>query len=153
MKLRENIGKHYSTVIVGAGPAGSTLARRLSNETSDILLIDASTFRGEKVCGGLLSPDAQDLLAEYGIALPSDILSSPQIFSVRTIDLSLKKTRNYRRNYINVSRAGFDAFLLSLVPDSVDVISALCIRIKRISGGFSNFSKIFMLVSSIVFLM
>ena len=141
MKLRENIGKHYSTVIVGAGPAGSTLARRLSNETSDILLIDASTFRGEKVCGGLLSPDAQDLLAEYGIALPSDILSSPQIFSVRTIDLSFKKTRNYRRNYINVSRAGFDAFLLSLVPDSVDVISALCIRIKRISGGFSLLLK------------
>lgn len=141
MKLLETIEKHYSTVIVGAGPAGSTLARRLSQSMSDILLIDASAFLGEKVCGGLISPDAQDLLAEYGIALPRDILSSPQIFSVRTLDLSCKKTRNYRRNYINVDRAGFDAFLLSLVPDSVNVISAVCISIKRINGGFSLILK------------
>ncbi len=141
MKIRENTKAHYSTVIVGAGPAGATLARRLSETGKDILLIDASSVRGGKVCAGLLSPDAQTLFAEYGITLPSEILSSPQIFSVQTIDLEFSKMRSYRRSYLNTDRAKFDAFLLSLVPDSVDTVKALCTKASRTEKGFSLILK------------
>ena len=137
MKICKNIKDHYAAVIVGAGPAGSTLARRLSQAGKDILLIDAAAFRGEKVCAGLISPDAQNLLAEYGITLPSEILSSPQIFSVKTIDLGFAKDRIYRRSYLNADRARFDAFLLSLVPDGVDTTEALCTKASRTENGFS----------------
>ena len=137
MKTANNLRAHYSTVIVGAGPAGSTLARRLASKEKDILLIDGGALRGEKVCAGLISPDAQDLLARYDITLPGTVLSSPQIFSVRTIDLATHQTRHYRRSYINIDRAKFDAFLLSLVPDTVDIVPALCLRAEREENGFS----------------
>ncbi len=137
MKITANLRAHYSTVIVGAGPAGATLARRLASKEENVLLIDGGALRGEKVCAGLLSPDAQDLLARYDITLPREVLSSPQIFSVRTIDLALSQTRHYRRNYINVDRAKFDSFLLSLVPDTIDVVHALCLRAERKENGFS----------------
>ena len=76
--------------IIGAGPAGSNLARLIDTTKYNVILIDGSKKKGEKVCGGLLSPDAQDLLAKYDISLPKDVLVSPQLFSVRTIDLGIE---------------------------------------------------------------
>ena len=59
--------------IIGAGPAGSNLARLIDTTKYNVILIDGSKKKGEKVCGGLLSPDAQDLLAKYDISLPKDV--------------------------------------------------------------------------------
>ena len=66
------------------------------------MLLDGTEQRGGKVCAGLLSPDAQDLLAEYDICIPNEILVSPQLFSVKTIDLAGENVRHYRRSYMNV---------------------------------------------------
>ena len=126
----------YDIVIVGAGPAGANLARLLNSKTYKILLLDGGCGR-EKVCGGLLSPDAQDVLARYDICLPKEILASPQLFSVRTVDLSDGLTRYYRRSYMNIDRQRFDAFLLSMVPDAVTVLCEKCRGVKRENGGFS----------------
>ena len=78
--------KHYDIIVVGAGPGGSNFARLVDSKKYSILLVDGSDGH-DKVCGGLLSPDAQDILARYDICLPKDLLVSPQLFSVRTIDL------------------------------------------------------------------
>lgn len=129
--------EHYSIVIVGAGPAGCNFARRIHSKNHDVLLLDGTEQRGEKVCAGLLSPDAQDLLAEYDICIPSDILVSPQLFSVRTIDLAGDDMRHYRRSYMNVDRAKFDRFLLDMVPEEVDVLSAVCKSIRRDAKGYT----------------
>lgn len=128
--------EHYSIVIIGAGPAGSNLARRIDSKKYDVLLFDGAIQRGKKVCAGLLSPDAQDLLAEYDICIPSEILVSPQLYSVRTIDLADEVIRHYRRNYMNVDRAKFDRFLLEMVPEEVDVIQAVCQSVQREQNGF-----------------
>lgn len=118
--------KHYSIVIIGAGPAGSNLARRIDTEKYDVLLVDGAEQKGEKVCGGLLSPDAQDLFAKYDISIPNEVLASPQLFSVRTIDLGTDEMQFYRRSYMNVDRAKFDRFLLGMVSERVDVVSGVC---------------------------
>lgn len=128
--------EHYSIVIIGAGPAGCNFARRVDCKHHDVLLLDGTEQRGEKVCAGLLSPDAQDLLAEYDISIPSEILVSPQLFSVRTIDLAANNIRHYRRSYMNVDRAKFDRFLLNMVPKEVDILSAVCKSIQREEKGF-----------------
>ena len=128
--------KHYSVIIIGAGPAGSNLARRIDSKRYDVLLIDGSKQRGEKVCGGLLSPDAQDLLAEYDISIPSDVLASPQLFSVRTIDLGTDDMQYYRRSYMNIDRAKFDAFLLNMVPDTVEKVKGICKFINKLGEGY-----------------
>lgn len=126
----------YSIVIIGAGPAGSNLARRIEHKKYDVLLIDGAEQKGDKVCAGLLSPDAQDLLAEYDISLPKEILVSPQLFSVRTIDLEMSEVRHYRRNYVNVDRAKFDRFLLEMVPKEVDILQGVCKKVLREKTGF-----------------
>ncbi|OVE81255.1 hypothetical protein BVY04_03690, partial [bacterium M21] len=67
-----------------------------------------------KCCGGLLAPDAQEMLSKFGLALPKSILVDPQLFIVRTIDLHLKLERNYQRFYMNMDRAKFDEWLVKL---------------------------------------
>ncbi len=117
----------YDIVIIGAGPSGSTLARLLSNKYK-ILIIDQrnlnsnSQFIKKKACGGLVSPDAQRILAEFNLSIPKDILVDPQIFSVRVIDQDNQLERFYQRHYLNIDREKFDRWLVSLIPTSVDTI-------------------------------
>lgn len=54
-------------VVVGAGPAGSTLAVALARKGWDVLLIERDDFPRHKVCGEFLSPDAQDSLRQLGL--------------------------------------------------------------------------------------
>ena len=49
-------------IIVGAGPAGSTLATLLARRGLDTLLLDKATFPREKTCGDYLSPGTVRLL-------------------------------------------------------------------------------------------
>lgn len=138
MEFCEN-GSLYDLVIVGGGPAGANLARLVGASALSVLLIDGSQARGDKVCAGLLSPDAQASLARYDIELPPGVLSSPQLFSVRTVDLAEHggPTRRYLRHYLNLDRAAFDGFLRSLVPDRVTVLHGVCRSVKASECGFA----------------
>ena len=116
----------YDIAIVGAGPAGSTLARLLGDRYR-ILLADrrrldlepAATTLG-KPCGGLLAPSAQHELARQGLGVPARVAVGPQLFAVRTVDLAADLHRLYQRFYVNVDREMFDRWLVSLVPGSVE---------------------------------
>lgn len=130
----------YDIAVIGGGPAGATLARLLDKRFKT-LLIDGKTAESgsfEKVCGGLLSPDAQKAFAEFDLTLPKDILADPQIFSVRTISLGedLKRTaeRYYRRFYMNLDRKKFDLWLESLVPERVARFRGKCVGVSRENG-------------------
>lgn len=129
--------ERYDIAIVGAGPAGSTLARLLGRSGKRVLLIDGQTPGKSKPCGGLLAPDAQKALAGFDLTLPKAILVDPQIFSVKTIDVERDLVRYYSRFYVNVDREKFDRWLVSLVPENVDVISARCTAIEREGEHFS----------------
>ena len=109
----------FDLVIVGAGPAGATLAR-LAGKRYRVLLVDRYTDRA-KCCGGLIAPDAQRLLAGFGLGIPRKVLADPQLLHVRSIDLGTGRERSYQRHYTNVDRKAFDAYLLGLVPPSVTI--------------------------------
>ena len=126
----------YDIIVIGAGPAGANFARLADSHRYRILLVDGSHGR-DKVCGGLLSPDAQDTLARYDMNLPRDVLTTPQLFSVRTVDLGTGLTRYYRRAYINVDRRRLDDFFRSQIPDTVQRTVGRCETITRTEGGFS----------------
>ncbi|MEW6027599.1 MAG: FAD-dependent monooxygenase, partial [Planctomycetota bacterium] len=111
----------YDIAIIGAGPAGATLARLIA-KTHKVLLINKRTPDADaKCCGGLLAPDAQEMLATLGLGLPKTVLSEPQLFVVRAIDLSGRIEQYYQRHYINIDRLKFDAWLVSLIPGNVDI--------------------------------
>ena len=110
--------KHYDITIIGAGPAGATLARELGDKYK-VLLVDKRPLDKEpskliKNCGGLIAPDAQKALASFGLSIPRSVLVSPQMFSVETIDFDNNLVRNYQRHYINVDRERYDRWLVSL---------------------------------------
>lgn len=50
-------------LIVGGGPAGSTVARQLTRAGIDVLLIDKRTFPRDKVCAGWVTPAVIQSLA------------------------------------------------------------------------------------------
>jgi len=128
---------NYDIIIIGAGPAGATLARLLDSNSYRVLLLDGQPLRKAKPCGGLLAPDAQKALACFELTLPKSVLVSPQIFAVKTIDLGSGRIRYYPRSYVNLDREKFDRWLLGLVPDSVEILSANCLSVCRSAGGFS----------------
>ncbi len=127
----------FDIAVIGGGPAGAMLARLLDGRFRTVLVdgktASESSFR--KVCGGLLSPDAQKAFAEFDLTLPKDILVDPQIFSVRTIDLQSRRERHYQRFYMNLDRHKFDLWLESLVPENVERICGRCGKISRSADG------------------
>lgn len=133
--------RQYDITIIGLGPAGSTLARLLSDEYK-IIAIDKKNNNGQeegfhKPCGGLLAPDAQKAIAEMGLSLHKNILVDPQIFSVRTIDMDSGRTNHYQRGYINMDRHKFDLWMKSLVPSSVDINhNSICQSIEKTERGY-----------------
>src|SRR6266852_771457 len=55
--------------IVGAGPAGSTLAALLARRGVSVALIDRDLFPRDKLCGEFLSYDALPILERFGLSL------------------------------------------------------------------------------------
>lgn len=133
--------ERYDIAIVGAGPAGSTLARLMGRSNLRVLLIDGQTPGKSKPCGGLLAPDAQKALAGFDLTLPKSLLVDPQIFSVKTIDVEADLVRYYSRFYVNVDRERFDRWLVSLVPENVTVLSARCTSIEKTSSAFKLYLR------------
>jgi flavin-dependent dehydrogenase len=67
--------------IVGAGPAGSTLAALLARRGLSVALIDRDRFPRDKLCGEFLSYDALPVLERFGLALGD----TPAIGSCRVV--------------------------------------------------------------------
>lgn len=114
----------YDVIIIGAGPAGSSLARTLDPNLK-VLLVDKRMMDSEptkliKNCGGLIAPDAQKALASFGLSIPKSVLVSPQMFSVETLDFDNDMVRTYQRHYINVDRERYDRWLVSLCNNNIE---------------------------------
>jgi len=114
----------FDLAVIGAGPAGATIARLLGKKFKVALfekhvLNSAPGAAASKCCGGLLAPDAQRALARAGLGLPREVTASPQLFVVRCLDAASGLARNYQRHYLNINRGLFDRWLCSLIPERV----------------------------------
>lgn len=137
----------YDIAIIGAGPAGATLARLLNKSYKVLLLdrrdlVDGEAETRSKCCGGLLAPDAQQMLGKMGLAVPTQVLVDPQLFLVRTIDFDNQEEQFYQRFYFNMDRRRFDEWLVSLVPDHVDM--AMGCRFNSLSETHDGYDIAFM---------
>ena len=71
-------------VVVGAGPAGSSVALRLCRAGIGVVLLERKRFPRDKVCGEYLSPAALAALAELGVGRRVSSLGHP----IRRVALS-----------------------------------------------------------------
>ena len=115
----------YDIIIVGAGPAGATLARLLPQSYRTLILDKKPlgsqfTKKEMKCCGGLLSESAQKVMAEMGLNMPTDILIEPQTFALKVMDLGYPTERSYQKHYFNMDRAKFENWLIDLIPPYVE---------------------------------
>lgn len=60
-------GDRYSVVVVGAGPAGSSLAIRMAIAGHRVALIEREFFPREKLCGEFISPECFRHFEELGV--------------------------------------------------------------------------------------
>jgi len=116
----------YDTVVAGAGPAGVMAAIEASSRGS-VLLVDASALPRNKSCGGMLNEYAQSFLAAHG-DMPDRIVLDPSHIHFRYVDWdrSIKKPTELR--FLNVDRALFDDWLVSLLPDNVEVSGSTAVK-------------------------
>ena len=117
---------HVDIIIIGAGISGSILSMVIPKSFS-VLVLDKKQRQDsdtgfKKPCGGLVAPDAQRTLSSLGLSIPNHVLASPQMFSVKTVDFNSKKTRYYQRHYVNVDRHRLDLWLMSQIPQHINLI-------------------------------
>jgi flavin-dependent dehydrogenase len=98
--------------IIGAGPAGSTLAALLARRGVDVAVFDRDAFPRDKLCGEFLSYDALPVLAPLGVLDAIDAAGAPRIERCRVI--GSKRTYEFALPQAarGVSRMFFDDLLL-----------------------------------------
>ncbi len=112
--------------IVGAGPAGSTLARELGDRA---ILFDPSHPR-DKPCGGGLTPKVYKR-----IDIPDKLVESKMDELI--IENSSKSVRVKIPSVLSVSRRDFDYWLLNeAVSSGAEYISERVVEFYRISNGW-----------------
>ncbi len=70
--------ERYDAIVIGAGPAGATVALRLARAGRSCLLVDGARFPRDKLCGEGLMPAGQAVLRALGL---SDVLQAGQPFT------------------------------------------------------------------------
>ena len=70
---------NYDVVIVGAGPAGSSVAIRLAKAGRKVLLVEQKKFPREKLCGEFISPECIEHFHELGVSAEIDLAGPPSL--------------------------------------------------------------------------
>jgi len=109
----------FDTIVIGAGPAGSTAAYLLASKGFKVLILDKSTFPRNKLCGGLLTWKTVKLL-ESIFQTNIDYLKSKQTITcsslksrvVSSTGMSIKGQLDHPFHF--VQRDAYDFFWLKM---------------------------------------
>ena len=102
----------FDVAIVGAGPAGSTLAALLATRGLAVALIDKERFPRDKVCGEFLSYDALPLIDALGLGAAFNDGGATSIDHCRVVGRDATYEFPFPRAARGLSRFAFDALLL-----------------------------------------
>jgi geranylgeranyl reductase family protein len=124
----------YDVVVVGAGPAGSTAAKFLSEKGIKVLLIDKSKFPRNKLCGGGLTSRVLD---RFDYVKNKDLIESYS-YGGFSYSSSLKYKVIYKKNNpvaAMVLREKFDMGLARLAVESgADFIDGRTVKDAKFSN-------------------
>ena len=98
--------------VIGAGPAGSTLAALLAKRGLSVALIDRDQFPRDKLCGEFLSYDALPILDGLGVLEELDRHGAPLIDRCVVVGKSRRYEFSFPRPARGVSRLLLDDILV-----------------------------------------
>ncbi|MCL2332214.1 MAG: FAD-dependent monooxygenase [Actinomycetia bacterium] len=111
------------TLVVGTGPAG-ILAAYYAAKAGPVLMVDRFSLPRDKSCGGMIHPLSQDIFAEMGVEMPAKLLLEPDTVYFRYNDWDKRHHYDTRLGFLNVDRAPFDEWMLTLVADKAEIWDA-----------------------------
>src|SRR5437899_589623 len=124
--------QRFDTIVVGAGPAGSTSAYRLARAGARVLLVDRATFPRDKPCGGGVTGRAARLLPFALDPVVEDV--------VETLECRLHYRRRFERKAraplaLMTQRHRLDHFLLQKAAEAgADVRDGVKVADVRATG-------------------
>ncbi|HVT44991.1 MAG TPA: NAD(P)/FAD-dependent oxidoreductase [Thermoanaerobaculia bacterium] len=99
--------------VIGAGPAGSTLAALLASRGIAVAVIDRDVIPRDKLCGEFLSWDALPIVDLVGALPQLDVLGAPHITRCRVIAGSRPFEFEFPAAARGISRMALDDLLLA----------------------------------------
>lgn len=144
--------------VIGAGPAGATLAALLAARGRAVALIDRDTFPRDKVCGEFLSYDALPLLDDLGV-LPTLIgHGAPEIAHCHVVSRRHTYAFDFPRPARGVSRLLLDDVLFqtalargavalegrsatALAPDGVTLDDGTVVHARVVAGAWGRWGR------------
>ena len=118
MATQSAIRNPQSAVIVGAGPAGASLAIRLASAGHEVTLVEKERFPREKLCGEFISPECFRHFAELGVREEMLSLGGARLSETRFFDAAGRSVVVPTRWFghgdfaLSLSRARMDMALL-----------------------------------------
>lgn len=109
----------YDVIVIGAGPAGCTAAKTLSDKGYKVLLTERFAMPRNKSCSGILIKKSVELIKLcFGADVPDSVKCEP--FRSMGMILTDEKGREYRfeQEGLNILRSRFDHWLAQLAEKS-----------------------------------
>jgi flavin-dependent dehydrogenase len=105
--------EHCDLLIVGGGPAGSSVAWALRDSGLEVCILDSRTFPRDKPCAGWITPQLlEELAIQPEIYAKGRVLQPIRGFQVRRIGEAPSEVRSERAISYGIRRCEFDHWLL-----------------------------------------
>ncbi|MGH9937834.1 MAG: NAD(P)/FAD-dependent oxidoreductase [Blastocatellia bacterium] len=110
---------NYDVIVIGAGPAGSTVSTLLAEAGRRVLMLEKSRFPREKLCGEFITPECFAVFDRLGVRqrifdAGAKIIKRWTLFAPdgRSVEAPMEWLAGGYRHAIGLSRARMDAILL-----------------------------------------
>lgn len=128
----------WDAIVVGAGPAGATIARELARMGCAVLLVDKSPFPRGKVCGCCLNGSAMATLKQLGLGY---ILADLGAVPLRSLHLSSghRSARLPLPTGVSLSRSAFDhALVQAAIASGATFLPTVTAKLGTLEDGLST---------------